>query len=392
MANFEQQKNIGPDLEKQELTPEQKRTLGKSWTEMAVDNTPVPENIEEMDNKDFKKWLFESTMKDVESFANELGLQADQSLIEKIQKTESLNEKSAIELEYIRSAHAQVDKIVQNFDHSGNKSTKWDSWPKRMRGTKEFNCVGATLLGINFLEKGGIKSYYGNPGGHVLNIARLSNGDWWYVDFRNGENSVIKIEPKETSIAGVPVLKINNPSIDYKLIPIYENSEAPCSILSNLSAMKRNVEDQNIPDENIEKKEAREYLEKHKSNFAKVDFSLFHQTLYSKFIEVEETKEMQEEIRRIDNIREFEKPIQDYIKTLSKEQEKTVIEEIKSKKEAIGDLFYKDDESILHLHEVSPKLKKILGLYLENLRKTKEKQPEIYQETVDKIIGGIRNL
>ena len=390
MATFEQQKNIESDIEQQELTSEQKRTLGEAWSEMAVDNTSLPENISNMTHKDLKKWLFESVMKDVESFANELGLQTDQSLIEKIQKTKSLDEKSALELEYIKKVCEQVDDMTGNFDVSGNKSTKWDSLPKRMRETKEFNCVGATLLGINFLEKGGIKSYYGNPVGHVINIAKLSNGEWWYVDFRNGKQNIIKIEPEETSLADVPVLRINHPSIDYRLIPIYENSEAACSILSNLSSLKRTAEDLNIPNEDIEKKEAKEYLEKYKENFKKTDFSLFHQTLYSKFIKIGETKEMQEEIRRIDNMRDIEKLSHDYTKTLSKKEKAAIIKEIKSKKEALENLFYKDDESILQ--KASPKLKKILELYLKNLRKIKEKQPEIYQETINKIVGRIRNL
>ena len=76
---------------------------------MAVDNTSLPENISNMTHKDLKKWLFESVMKDVESFANELGLQTDQSLIEKIQKTKSLDEKSALELEYIKRC---VNKLM----------------------------------------------------------------------------------------------------------------------------------------------------------------------------------------------------------------------------------------------------------------------------------------
>lgn len=390
MINFERQKNIESDIEQKELTPEQKIKLGESWTEMVVNDTNLPKNIGDMTNEGIKKWLFESTMKDIETFANELRLQIDQNLIEKIQKTESPDEKSAFELEYIRSVCAQVDEITQNFDKSGNKSAKWDSWPKRMRETKEFNCVGATLLGIHLLEKGGVKSYYGNPGGHVLNIANLSNGEWYYVDFRNGKQNIIKIDTEETTLAKVPVLKINHPSIDYRLIPLYENSEAPCSILSNLSSLKRTAENQIIPNENIEKKEAKEYLEKYESNFKKADFSLFHQTLYPEFIKVEETKEMQKEIERIDNVRDIEKPNRDYTKTLSKEQEAAIIKEIKNKKEAIGNLFYKEDESILR--EASLELKKILELYLENLRKIKEKQPEVYQETIDKIVGGIRNL
>jgi len=387
---FEKMDNIFAKQERQEIGPEQKKILGEAWAEMVVDDSDTPENISGMTTEEIKKWLFESMMKDVEIFTNELGLKNDQVLIEKIQKTENLDEKSALELEYIRNAHTQVDDIVHNFDESENKSTKWDSWPKRMRKTKEFNCVGATLLGINFLEKGGIKSYYGNPAGHVINIAKLSNGEWWYVDFRNGKQNIIRIEPEETSLADVLVLKINHPSIDYRLIPIYENSEAVCSILSNLASLKRTAENKNIPDENTEKKEAKEYLEKYKSNFEKTDFSLFHQTLYPKFIKAEKTKEMQGEIRRIDNMREFEKPIQAYTKTLSKEQKEFIIEEIKSKKKFIGNLFYKDDQSVLQ--KSSPELKKILELYLENLRKIKENQPEIYKEAVDKIIGRIRKL
>ena len=387
---FEKMDNIFAKQERQEIGPEQKKILGEAWAEMVVDDSDTPENISGMTTEEIKKWLFESMMKDVEIFTNELGLKNDQVLIEKIQKTENLDEKSALELEYIRNAHTQVDDIVHNFDESENKSTKWDSWPKRMRKTKEFNCVGATLLGINFLEKGGIKSYYGNPAGHVINIAKLSNGEWWYVDFRNGKQNIIRIEPEETFLADVLVLKINHPSIDYRLIPIYENSEAVCSILSNLASLKRTAENKNIPDENIENKEAKEYLEKYKSNFEKTDFSLFHKILYSKFITVRKTKEMQGESRRINNMREFEKPIQAYTKTLSKEQKEFIIEEIKSKKKFIGNLFYKDDQSVLQ--KSSPELKKILELYLENLRKIKENQPEIYKEAIDKIIGGIRKL
>ena len=390
MPEFEKLNNIHVEQKRQEISPEQKKILGEVWTEMVVDNSDTPKNISGMTTEEIKKWLFESAMKDVESFTNELGLKNDQVLIEKIQKTENLGEKSALELKYIRNVHAQVDSLVHNFDRSENKSTKWDSWPKRMRETKEFNCVGATLLGINLLEKGGIKSYYGNPGGHVVNIAKLSNGEWWYVDFRNGKQNIIRIEPEETFLADVPVLKINHPGIGYKLIPIYENSEATCSILSNLASLKHAAENKNIPDENIEKKEAKEYLEKYKSNFEKTNFSLFHQTLYSKFIEVEKTKEMRGEIRRIDNMREFEKPIHNYTKILSKEQKMAIIEEIKKKKESIENLFYKNDQSVLQ--KSIPELKKILELYLENLGKIKENQPEIYKEAVDKIIDGIRKL
>jgi hypothetical protein len=309
--SFEQNEDIEVNQEKPELTSEQKKILGEVWTEMVVDNVDVPENIDEMTQDEVKRWLFESIMKDTEIFAEELGLKIDNDLVEKIRKTKNLDKKSALELEYIKKAHSQVDDIVQRFDKLARKSTKWDSWPKKMRETKEFNCVGATLLGIHLLENGGIKSYCGNPADHILNIVKLSNGEWRYVDFMNGKQNIKKIEPEEATIARVPVLKIKQQNIDYKLIPIYENSEVAGSVLGNLSCLEQEAEDPNTPDENIEKKEAKKYLEKYGRNFQKADFSLLQESLYPKLIEVDDTEEMQQEIERINTMIEFVKPAQD---------------------------------------------------------------------------------
>lgn len=390
IPQFEQPKNIEVDIEQQELSPEQKKTLGEVWTEMVINNGDTSENINVMTEDEIKQYLFDSIMKDIENFSEELGLQINTELVEKIQNAKSVEEKSALELDYIRQAHAQVDEIVQKFDRSADKSTKWDSWPKRMRETKEFNCAGATLLGIYLLEKGGIQSQYGNPHGHVINIAKLSNGEWWYVDFRNGKQNIIKLEPEEIEIAGVPTLKIKQANIDYRLIPLYANSEAAGSVLGNLSSLKHEAEEGSTLDEDIEKKEAKEYLEKYGQNFQKADFSLLHQSLYPKFIEFDKTGEMQKEIARIDSMRDFEKPVQNFTKTLTKEQEKALAEEIKTKKEDIENLFYNDDESVLQ--DVSPELDKVLELFWESLKNVKEKQPEVYQEAIDKIVGRIRNL
>ncbi|MEK7665147.1 MAG: hypothetical protein AAB361_03325 [Patescibacteria group bacterium] len=357
---------------------------------MIVDNVNAPENIDEMTQDEIKKWLFRSIMKDTEILAEELGLQIDADLVEKIKKTKNLDKKSALELEYIKKVHSQVDDIVQNFDKSAKKSTKWDSWPKKMREIKEFNCVGATLLGIHLLENGGIKSYCGNPADHILNIVKLSNGEWWYVDFMNGKKNIKKIEPEEIIIAETPVLKTKQPNIDYKLIPIYENSEVVGSVLGNLSCLKQEAEDPNISDENIEKREAKEYLEKYSHNFQKADFSLLQESLYPKLIEIDETEEMQQEIERINTMREFVKPVQDYVKTLTIEQKRAIIEEVKHKKEAIESLFYQEDTSVLE--DVSPKLRKALELFLESLKDAKDKQPEVYQEVVELVIDKMRSL
>ncbi len=382
--------NFEINSEQSELNSEQKRALCDLWTKMIVDNTEVPENIEIMSHEEIKKWLFESIMNDIERFTEELGIQIDIDLVEKIKKEEDMDKKSALELEYINKVHAEVDKIVQKFVESGEKSTTWDSWPKRMRETKEFNCVGATLLGINLLEKGGIKSYYGRPHEHVVNIAKLANGEWWYVDFRNGKQNIIKIEPDETKIADVSVLEVKQSNIDFGLIPIFDNSEAAGSMLDNLDSLKNCVENENIPNDDIEKKEAKEYLKKYDQNFQKVDFSLLRQSLYPKFVEIEKTEEIKHEADKINKMGDFEKPVNDYLKTLTKEQIKIIIQETKIKAESIKNLFYQEDKSILH--EASPEMKKVLELFLESLKEVKNEQSEVYRRSVDKFIGKINNL
>lgn len=385
--NFNKQENIEVASEQRDLSPEQKKILGEAWTEMIVENVAVPENISEMSSAEMKKWLFDSIMADTGRLIEELDLQADADLATKITNTENLEEKSALELAYIKQAHAQVDEIVKNFDESGNRSSKWDSWPKRMRETKEFNCVGATLLGLKLLEQSGVESYYGNPRGHVLNIVRLANGDWWYVDFRNGARNIIKLEPEETTIAGVPVLKINQPEIDYRLIPLFTSEHVAGSVFGNLSSLQHEASDDSIADENIEKKEAKEYLAKHGPRFAQIDFSEIGEILYPEFTTVRRSNEMRQEKDRIEVIRDFEKPVLDYTRSLAKKQRELLAKEIKNNKAGIEHLFRNGDEAILSA--VSPELHKVLELFLASLAGVKENQPEVYQEAVDNIIGRI---
>jgi len=83
---------------------------------MVVDDVEVPKNIADMEQTEIKSWLFGSIIKDTKKFIEELGLKTDTNLSEKIKTTENLDEKSILELEYIRKAHEQVDAVVQNFD------------------------------------------------------------------------------------------------------------------------------------------------------------------------------------------------------------------------------------------------------------------------------------
>ncbi|MFA5013395.1 MAG: hypothetical protein WC520_02405 [Candidatus Paceibacterota bacterium] len=374
--------------EVREFDIEKEEAARRALVEMIVENHSMPENIGELGPEEFKKELYREVIDNIDDLIAEWGLEPDQDLIELIRKTEDKEERSALELEYIKREHMKIDEITKNFKKS--KSTRWDSWPKRMKETQEFNCVGATLLGISQLNRGGIRSYFGSPYGHAVNIARLSNDDWWYVDFRNGKRSMNKIEPEETFVDNIKVLKINNPNIAYRLIPIFDNSEIVGPIIGNLATLESEAKDPRVPDERMEKREAQAYLEKYKDNFQKIDFKAVQKSLFPNVANMEETEEMKREEERIFSLMDFEQPFQDYMKNLPREQRKAIIDEARTQKQKIEDMFSRGDDAILS--EASPELKDVLEIFLRGLRDMKENQPEIYEENFDIIINRISNL
>jgi hypothetical protein len=235
-------------------------------------------------------------MEDISELSNEWGIESDKSLSEE---------------EYIEELQIQMN----NLPKKTRRDTYWDSWPKKMREDKGFNCVGATLLGINSLKKKRIESYYGNPWGHVVNIAKLSNGKYMYIDLKN--DKVIEIKPEEISLGGHKALKVNDNSIDYKLIPIHDNSVVAGSIIGNLSR-----------------------LEVEKGNEERQDiYQNIKQKLFPELKEIEDTEEMKAEKERVESIQEAEKDAKDYFNKLSEEKKKVVFQEAISKKESIKDSF-----------------------------------------------------
>lgn len=385
--NLIETNNIETEKETAELSIEQKKTLKNVWSEMIVD-IEIPENIEDLNQESFKNMLYQKTREDVDNLADEWGLKPDQKLIESIQKTENAEDRAVLELEYIKKEHARIDEISPKFSGRPDKTTKWDSWPKLMRKNKQFNCVGATLLGMRQLEKGGIKSYYGNPYGHAVNIAKLSNGEWWYVDFRNDKERITKIEPEIIMLADTMVLKIDNPDLGYKLIPIYENSEVVASIIENLASMESEAENQDAIA--IEKREAKEYIDKYEKNFKTTNFSALLRSLYLEKIKIDGTKEMQDEGSRIELIINFDKTLRLYLDSLPKEKTKNLMEEIKKQKESVKNLFKENDESIFE--NASPDLKKALDILLKNTEKIKEKLPAEYYKIIELVLDRIDKI
>ena len=383
--------------ESQELSVKDKKSLADSWTTMVVDSEEEPGNITEMDDAGVKKWMYESLMDDTNRLIDEWRIKPDEELIAKIQDEEDLEKKAKYEIKYIESIHKKIQHVRDAFNNARKKehvekSNKWDSWPKKMREGKDFNCVGATLLGIIFLEKAGIECSYGSPSGHAVNIAKLSNGDMWYVDFNNDKSQTRQIDPIKTEEAdGISVLKFVEPVNRYKIIPVLDNSEIPLFVLGNLSALNKEAQEKEIPateEEKRDKEEAESTLSKFKNEYSNIDFGKISERLYPEYGEIGEGEEMKMENERVGFLDSFEAPIEEYTRSLSKKWVDDLVKEIKKLEEIEG--FFSGDDRILS--ESSETLKNILYLYRKSLEKIKVQRPELYQEAVSMVVQRWENL
>jgi len=348
--NFENKINIVESSKEEnlnraenELSLDEKQYFINSWKSEIIDGYFDIEGVEQINNQELRQNLNESLIKDVKQLSDEWGIKINKDLSEE---------------EYIEEIRIQMNGLAKK----AKGDTRWDSWPKKMRKDEGFNCVGATLLGINALKEKGIESCYGNPWGHVVNMAKLSSGKWMYLDLRN--NIVKEIDPEEIVLAGNRILKINDEDIDYKLIPIYNNSFAVGSIVGNLSILeteKGNEEGRDI-------------------------YQNIKQKLFPEFKEIENLQEMKIEKERIESMQEVERKVKEYFEKLSKEKREEILQESFNKKELIKQSIINDSL----MGDFSNELKDLLELLIDGFNAiTKE---EIKKEAVDRFLIKVDKL
>lgn len=283
----------GRDKEKaesKELSLEEKKQLAEAWCDIVLGKGDCFQDIETMGSESIKQWMHDSLMQEIELLVKEWKLEPNGEFIKKIQEEQDLENKAKLEDGYIKEVHGKISGIAENFDMD-SAEVRWSSWPARMRETKQFNCVGATLLGANLLDKAGIKSYYGMPAGHVANVAQLSNGEWKYIDCLV-KKLAKKIKPSEERLTNIGVLKIDDKDIGFRLIPLLKNSEALSSVLENLSLLKKEKINPTMS------KETADYISKFQEKFKDIDFSALNRKLYPDVRALEATQEMREESER----------------------------------------------------------------------------------------------
>lgn len=379
-------KNFTPEETESIIPPEEKRSLAQAWENLVIGKPIASENIEQMSNEKLKDWLYKSMMSEVDTLVDAWKLAPDEKTIQAIKEENDPNKKSVLEKKFLDEAKERFAEYSSHFDHSGAKSVTWDSWPGIMRETREFNCVGSALLGISALEKAGIKQYYGNPVHHVINIAELTNGDLYYVDFSHGQVRLIK--PEKMEIAGTEILKINDKAINYRLIPIYKKGVIIKPVIGNLACLNHEAEDPEAPNE-IDKKMAIAYRNKHKEEFAKNDFGILSDRLFPGSMDYWGSDEIKAERQRIRELHDdsFSKKAHQYADQLPYERQKSIKKELSENAPGIRKLLFEDDESVLR--NLSEEAAQFIHLYKEGADFLKKDRPAIFDEQMEGFLARI---
>jgi hypothetical protein len=148
---MDQAPKIENEVVERELSSEEKKTLADAWFNLVLGRKNDSTDVEGFDNEQMRAWLYDSLISETLVLRNEWGINPD---IEKYQEAldavdkEDFTKKGNVQFRFIDFLN---DKIV-DFDTSHPKGLgrprRWESWPKTMRESKNFNCVGATLFAI----------------------------------------------------------------------------------------------------------------------------------------------------------------------------------------------------------------------------------------------------
>lgn len=169
-----------------------------------------------------------------------------------------------------------------------------------MRESKQFNCVGAALIGHHLMSKAKIKNMIANPFGHIANVIELSDGNYLYADFLN--DIVKKIEPEVKKTGKLEVLEINDDLVEYRKILVYDDIEIPSSIVGNLRSLINEAVDPEKTSDDLEKKEALLFFGQFKEELASLDLDKIEAVLYKDIVEFDQSDEMKIESERIRKI------------------------------------------------------------------------------------------
>jgi len=145
--------------------------------------------------------------------------------------------------------------------------------PVIMRERRDFNCVGASVLGMASLIQANLSWYCALAPNHVLLVVRLPSTRWCYVDFANGVVEVVSCKELELEEGGT-ALCLEQRIGFFRTIVALPPEYLVHGVLGNCLTIKRLATEKEffVPGYEKESELARVYYDRYKDTFDALDF------------------------------------------------------------------------------------------------------------------------
>lgn len=101
---------------------------------------------------------------------------------------------------------------------------KWSYTPQMLSEHPTFDCSAAACLANCYLKNRNYEAFLENPIEHAINIVKLSNSEYFYLDPRNNLSQEMTVENVvDFEVLGFFVIKLSKPISGYSLIPILKD-------------------------------------------------------------------------------------------------------------------------------------------------------------------------
>lgn len=373
----------GPVESERVIDDETRQELSQLWHKVFLlhDRSAgeVPETTDEL-----LKVMDRELMTDADALVDEWGIDRHADLVTKLH--EASGDRSQLQQEYLRAVAEEIYKLKERWQ-SGD--THWDSWPQQMRDDCRANCVGTTILTSSLLRQANIPYAIVTPVGHTAPVVTLDNGQRWLFDPHNGPTQVRAIQPTEREIGGHLVLEIQDPAIDYHLLPVHQPKNLVVSIVGNMNALQHEGTDAykaGVP----HKEEAKRYLEQHANQLGNFSFYGLDDALEPGRRSVREAPEMVAERERISILHNdaYDGAARQYLRTLGPAGAQEVIHEAKGKLEMLQQYLQGQGDST----SFSPELQWYAEAYRSGLDQLRQAHPAMVDEHLRSTLAWIEAM
>lgn len=375
-----------PEL--RELDPDTKKQIGVLWEKLVLGHAEAPPDVSELTPDKLKQWMYDSLMTEVDQLIEEWEVNRHPEQLTEIQAANGPARTDA-ERKYLLTVAEEI-YALRNRMTPGESS--WNSWPSSMRADKRMNCVGSTLVVQSLLRQSGIKHYTANPTHHTDTVVQLANGEMWYFDPLNGSTQVRRIEPVEHVMAGSRVLEINDPTIDYRYIPIREPRATVASIIGNLNALKHEAvigHEQDVPLPHSVA--AKQYYEAHREAFGDLQLEGLDDTLEPGRRRLRQVPAMQQEEQKIEVMHDdrYDGAARQYLRDLGRDGALVLLGQAKATKSEFTAYLRGEKPA---LAQASPELQQYAALVRQGFELLKTEHPEFYESQLTSILAWLDAL